>query len=278
VWLDRTSDPSGGMNFLLENDATIRLGSFGAALVLLGLLQWRFSFRGDGRPARRQLTNAALVVIDTLVLRLAFPVLAVAFAASVQSSGTGVFSAVEAPFWLEFTLAVLALDLAIYWQHRLFHKIPLFWRFHRVHHADRAFDLTTGVRFHPAEIALSMLIKFGVIWLLGAHPAAVLVFEIVLNLGSLWTHTDLALPTRVDRRLRWLFVTPSMHRIHHSTLRQETDSNYGFHLSIWDRLFASYTKDPQRPEKIMPIGLDQYRSDDDQTLTALLLNPFRNRN
>lgn len=266
------------MNFLLENEAAIRLGGFGAALALLGLLQWRFSLRGDSRPARRQLINFALVVIDTLLLRLAFPVLAVAFAASVHASGTGLLGAVEAPFWLEFTFAVLALDLAIYWQHRLFHKIPLFWRFHRVHHADRGFDLSTGVRFHPVEIALSMLIKFAIIWLVGAHPAAVLVFEIVLNLGSLWTHTDLALPARIDRRLRWLIVTPSMHRIHHSTLRRETDSNYGFHLSIWDRLFASYTKNPERPEKTMPIGLDQYPRDEDQTLTALLLNPFRTRN
>ncbi|MBL36958.1 MAG: sterol desaturase [Xanthomonadales bacterium] len=265
------------MNFLLEHEASIRLGGFGAALVLLGMLQWRFGLRGDGRPARRQLTNIAMVIIDTLVLRLAFPVLAVAFAASVHGSGTGLLGAADAPFWLEFTLAVLVLDLAIYWQHRLFHKIPLFWRFHRVHHADRAFDLTTGVRFHPVEIALSMLIKFGVIWLIGAHPAAVLVFEIVLNLGSLWTHTDLALPSRIDRRLRWLVVTPSMHRIHHSTLRHETDSNYGFHLSLWDRLFASYTENPERPEKTMPIGLDQYRSDNDQTLTALLLNPFKSK-
>jgi len=265
------------MNFLLDNEAAIRLGGFGAALALLGLLQWRFSLRGDSRPARRQLTNFALVVIDTLLLRLAFPVLAVAFAASVHDGGSGLLGAVDAPFWAEFTFAVLVLDLAIYWQHRLFHKIPLFWRFHRVHHADRGFDLSTGVRFHPVEIALSMLIKFGVIWLVGAHPAAVLVFEIVLNLGSLWTHTDLALPARIDRRLRWLIVTPSMHRIHHSTRRRETDSNYGFHLSIWDRLFTSYTKDPAQPEKTMPIGLDDYPRDEDQTLTALLLNPFRNK-
>lgn len=266
------------MNYLLDNEAAIRLIGFVSALALLALLQWRFSLRGDSRPARRQLTNFAMVVIDTLVLRLAFPVLAVAFAAVVHESGTGLLGALQAPFWLEFTLAVVVLDLAIYWQHRLFHRIPLFWRFHRVHHADRGFDLTTGVRFHPVEIALSMLIKFGVIWLIGAHPAAVLIFEIVLSLGSLWTHTDLALPARLDRRLRWLIVTPSMHRIHHSTLRRETDSNYGFHLSIWDRLFGSYTRNPQRPEKNMPIGLDEYPRDEDQTLTALLLNPFRSRN
>lgn len=262
---------------MLENEAALRLGGFAAAVALLGLLQWRFSLRGNSRPARRQLTNIALVIIDTLVLRLAFPVLAVAFAASAHNAGTGLLGAVQAPLWLEFIAAVVILDLAIYWQHRLFHRIPLFWRFHRVHHADRGFDLTTGVRFHPVEIVLSMLIKLGIIWLIGAHPSAVLVFEIVLNLGSLWTHTDLALPAKSDRRVRWLVVTPSMHRIHHSTLRYETDSNYGFHLSIWDRLFGSYTENPKRPEKTMPIGLDDYRDDQDQTLTALLMNPFRRR-
>lgn len=264
------------MNILLENEAVIRLGGFAAALVLLGLLQWRFSLRGDSRPARRQLINMALVGIDTLVLRLAFPVLAVAFAASVHDAGSGVLGRLGWPMWLEIGLALVVLDLAIYWQHRLLHIIPLLWRMHRVHHADRGFDLTTGVRFHPLEIAFSMLFKFGVIWLTGAHPGAVLIFELVLNLGSLWTHTDLALPDRFDRRLRRLIVTPSMHRIHHSTIRAETDSNYGFHLSIWDRLFGSYTPAPRHPEKTMPIGLDEFPRDEDQTLTALLLNPFRN--
>lgn len=264
------------MNFLLQNETVIRLGGFALAVGLLAVLQWRFGLRGDGRPARRQLTNAALVVIDTLVLRLAFPVLAVAFAASMHASGSGLMGVVELPTWLEIAVAVLLLDLAIYWQHRLFHSVPVCWRMHRVHHADTGFDLTTGVRFHPLEIVTSMLIKFAVIWLIGAHPAAVLIFELVLNLGSLWTHTDLALPAKLDRRLRWLIVTPSMHRIHHSTLRHETDSNYGFHLSVWDRLFGSYTRNPERPEKTMPIGLDEFPRDEDQTLTALLLNPFRN--
>ena len=265
------------MTFLLAHESAIRLSGFLGALTLLGWLQWRFSLRDDSRPARRQLVNLALVVIDTLVLRFAFPVLAVAFAASVHASGNGLLGLAEAPIWLEILFAILLLDLAIYWQHRLFHAVPLFWCMHRVHHADRGFDLTTGVRFHPLEIALSMLIKFGAIWLIGAHPGAVLIFEIVLNLGSLWTHTDLALPARLDHRLRWLVVTPSMHRIHHSTLRHETDSNYGFHLSIWDRLFGSYTRNPERPEKTMPVGLDEYPSEEDQTLGALLLNPFRNR-
>lgn len=263
------------MNALLEYEPALRLGSFVAALVLLSLLQWRFSLRGDSRPARRQLTNIGLVVIDTLVLRLAFPILAVAFAASIHDIGGGLFGHVRLPVWLEIVAGLVLLDLAIYWQHRLLHLIPVLWRVHRVHHADPGFDLTTGVRFHPLEIALSMLVKFGVIWLIGAHPVAVLIFEIVLSLGSLWTHTDLALPRAVDRPLRWLIVTPSMHRIHHSTWRKETDSNYGFHLSIWDRLFGSYTPEPARPENTMPVGLDEFPRPEDQTLVALLVNPLR---
>lgn len=263
------------MNALVQNEAAFRLGGFALAGLLLAFLQWRFALRGDGRWSRRQLTNLVLVAIDTAVLRLLFPVLAVGFAFSVH--GDGLLGRVQWPAWLEFAAALIVLDLAIYWQHRLFHRIPLFWRMHRVHHADRAFDVTTGVRFHPLEIAASMLIKFGVIAVLGPHPAAVLVFEIVLSLGSLWTHTDIALPEGIDRRLRWLIVTPSMHRIHHSTWRPETDSNYGFHLSVWDRLFGSYTPAPREPEKTMKIGLDEFPDDRDQTLTALLLNPLRTK-
>lgn len=265
------------MNGLLDQADTIRLIAFGGAIALLALLQWRFALRRDGRPARRQAVNLGLVIIDTLALRLVFPVLAVAWAASVYADGRGLFGTLHWPTWLEILIAVLLLDLAIYWQHRLMHMIPLLWRLHRVHHCDTAFDLTTGVRFHPLEIVLSMALKFAVIAALGAHPLAVFIFELLLSLGALWTHTDIALPGAVDRRLRWLLVTPSMHRIHHSTWRVETDSNYGFHLSLWDRLFRSYTTQPRKPEGEMPIGLKAFRETRDQTLTALLLNPFRGR-
>jgi len=263
------------MNGLLAHADTIRLTAFVGAIVLLGFLQWRFGLRHDGRPAQRQAVNLGLVLIDTLALRLVFPVLAVAWAVTIHAADQGLLGLVDGPIWLEIVLAVLVLDLAIYWQHRLMHAIPLLWRLHRVHHCDTAFDLTTGVRFHPLEILLSMAIKFAVIAALGAHPLAVLIFELALSLGALWTHTDIALPRKLDRSLRRLFVTPSMHRIHHSTWRQETDSNYGFHLSVWDRLFRSYTADPREPENKMPIGLQAFRETRDQTLTALLLNPFR---
>lgn len=260
------------MNLELS-EASIRLGAFIALLATLLFAQWRWPARGDGRPARRQLVNLGMVALGTGLLRVGFPVLAVAWA--VQAHGGGLFGLLAWPAWAEIAAAVLLLDLAIYWQHRIMHTVPLLWRLHRVHHCDTAFDVTTGVRFHPLEIALSMGFKLALISLLGPHPAAVLAFEMLLSLGSLFTHTDIALPRGLDRRLRWLFVTPSMHRIHHSTWRVETDSNYGFHLSVWDRLFASYTAAPARDERRMPIGLEQWREPRDQGLVSLLLNPFR---
>lgn len=259
----------------LALEAPLRLGGFIGVLSVLALLQWCFALRGDGRPARRQAVNLGLVLLDTLALRLVFPVLAVGYAAALSVDGKGLLAQLDAPSAVELLLAVLVLDLVIYWQHRIFHRVPWLWRVHRVHHADTAFDLTTGVRFHPIEIALSMALKLAVIRVLGPAPLAVLIFELVLSLGSLWTHTDIALPAGIDRRLRRVFVTPSMHRIHHSTLRHETDSNYGFNLSIWDRLFGSYTARPRRPEQTMPIGLETFREPRDQGLIALLLNPFR---
>lgn len=265
------------MSEYFTSEALIRLGGFLAIIALLVAVQARFPARGDGRPARRQLVNLGLVALDTLMLRLAFPVLAVGWAVIWHERGGGLFGLLDWPLWITIPITLLVLDAAIYWQHRLFHLVPVFWRFHRVHHADTGFDVTTGVRFHPVEIAVSMAIKLGLVTALGPHPGAVLAFEVILSLGSLYTHSDFAFPARLDRRLRWLFVTPSMHRIHHSTWRPETDSNYGFHLSIWDRLFGSYTPAPREDERGMPIGLQYFRAPSDQTLWALLANPFRGR-
>ncbi len=262
--------------WLLDHEPEIRLLSFLGVLLLMLAVQRLWPARGDGRWSRRQGVNTALVVIDTLLVRLAFPILAVGLAILVYERNGGMLGWLDWPLWLSIPLAVVILDLAIYWQHRLMHRIPLLWRMHRVHHADIGFDVTTGVRFHPLEIGLSMGIKLGLVLILGPHPAAMLVFELLLAAGSLFTHSDFALPRGLDRRLRWLFVTPSMHRIHHSTWRPETDSNYGFHLSIWDRLFASYTVEPRENELTMPIGLNEYRKPQDQRLLTLLLNPFRN--
>ncbi|TXK62185.1 sterol desaturase family protein [Alkalisalibacterium limincola] len=260
---------------MIANEAGLRLLAFATVLATLALAERAWPVRGDARPSRRQMHNAGLVIIDTALLRLAFPVLAVALAASLEASGTGLFNQLGWPLWISVPLAVLVLDLAIYWQHRLMHQIPLLWRMHRVHHSDLAMDVTTGVRFHPLEIALSMGIKLGLITLLGAPALAVVIFEVVLSLGSLFTHTDIALPRRLDHAMRRVLVTPSMHRIHHSTLREETDSNYGFHLSVWDRLFGSYRAEPKRDEARMPLGLEEFRERDDQRLLALLWQPAR---
>lgn len=262
-------------DWLLTHEGALRLSAFAAVLLLLLAAERLWPARGDARPARRQARNLGLVLVATGLLRLGFPVLAVAWAMQVHAAGGGLFGVLAWPGWLTFALALLLLDLAVYWQHRLMHMVPLLWRLHRVHHCDLAFDVTTGVRFHPLEIALSMGLKLGLIAALGPHPLAVLAFELLLSLASLFTHADFALPRRLDRAIRLLFVTPSMHRIHHSVRREETDSNFGFHLSVWDRLFRSYRRAPAEDERRMPIGLEHFRAADDQTLAALLLNPFR---
>lgn len=266
------------MNFadwIIANEAGLRLLAFASLLTLLALAERAWPARGDSRPARRQLHNAGLVLVDTAVLRVAFPVLAVAWAAQMQTAGIGLFTWLEWPGLLEIALALLLLDMAIYWQHRLMHIVPWLWRMHRVHHSDLAMDVTTGVRFHPAEIALSMGLKLALIAALGIDPLAVVLFELVLSLGSLFTHTDIALPPRLDHALRRVFVTPSMHRIHHSTLRHETDSNYGFHLSIWDRLFGSYVAESSRDPERMPVGLEEFREASDQRFGSILWQPVK---
>lgn len=262
------------LDFIVANEGALRLGAFLGLLLLFALIERRWSARGDSRPARRQLSNLALVALDTILLRLAFPVLAVALAADVHASGGGLFGWLPAPTWFEVVLALLLLDVALYTQHRLMHRWPLLWRLHRVHHSDTGFDVTTGVRFHPLEIAVSMTIKLGLVLALGPHPAAVVLFEILLSSSSLFTHSDFAFSPAVDRVVRRLVVTPSMHRIHHSVLREETDSNYGFNLSCWDRLFGSYRDRPARPERSMPIGLAEWRDPRELRVIALLLQPF----
>lgn len=259
----------------LAHEGGIRLSTFAVVLLAIALIERRWPARRDARHGRRELINLSLVATGSAIVRLGFPVLAVALSIAVQVRSGGLFGALALPHPLEFALAVLLLDLAIYWQHRLFHVVAPLWRLHRVHHSDVRFDVTTGVRFHPFEIALSMAVKLGLVWLLGPDPLAVMAFELLLSLGSLVTHGDYALPPTLDRRVRWLLVTPSMHRIHHSVRREETDSNYGFHLSIWDRLFRSYRAMPAVAEREMDIGMETFREPAQQGLLALLAQPFR---
>lgn len=262
------------MSVLVAHEAGVRFGVFGLVLVLMAFAERRWPARADAVPAPRQLVNAGLAVIDAAVLRVAFPILAVGYAVVVAARGGGFFGAVAWPRWVECLLALLAFDAAIYWQHRVFHRVPVLWRLHRVHHTDLRFDVTTGVRFHPGEIALSMGVKLGLVAVLGPDPAAVALFEIVLSTGSLVTHTDVALPPSVESVVRMVVVTPSMHRIHHSVRPEETDSNFGFNLSVWDRVFASYRPRSAAPERRMPLGLAPWRDPAALGLGALLVQPL----
>ncbi|MCB1844207.1 MAG: sterol desaturase family protein [Halioglobus sp.] len=259
--------------WLLDNEPQLRLGIFLSVLALLIIVQRVRPRREVTGGWQRSLTNLLLIVAGTLILRLAFPLLAFDLALRLEPDGGGLNRVL--PYWAAVATGMLVLDFAIYWQHRLLHVIPPLWRLHRVHHADTGFDATTAVRFHPFEIALSMLIKLGLIALFGIPALAVLFFEILLSAGALFTHANIRLPDVFERRLRWLLVTPEMHRIHHSVHKEETNSNYGFHLSIWDRIFGSYRDEPRDGQTTMQIGLHEFRGRDDQTLWALLINPFR---
>lgn len=260
-------------DWLLANEPQIRLVTFLSIFAVLIVLQQVLPRRDVRGGWRRRMTNLALVIINTLILRVAFPLLAVDLALRLEQSGGGPLDVL--PYWGVVTAGIILLDGAIYWQHRLMHKIPLLWRLHRVHHADIDFDVTTAVRFHPFEIAVSMGIKLALIATFGIPALAVLIFEILLSVGALFTHANIRLPDTFDRRLRWLLVTPEMHRIHHSIHRDETNSNFGFHLSLWDRIFRSYRDRSRDEQATMQIGLHEFRDRRDQSLWALLVNPFR---
>ena len=263
---------------MLENEPTIRLAAFAGVLAVMLLWEQLAPRRAPaaGNTTRR-LNNLALVGLDTLLVRLLFPILAVGFASEMEQRGIGLFNIIALPHWLAVLLAIILLDLAIYWQHRLFHILPLFWRMHRVHHADPAFDTTTALRFHPLEIMVSMLIKLAVVAALGAPPLAVLLFEVILNATAMFNHGNVSLPPALEQRLRWLLVTPDLHRVHHSIHGDEMNRNFGFNLAWWDRLLGSYCPRAQQDQHTMPIGLDQFRRRRDLWLDRLLLQPLRRK-
>ena len=219
--------------------------------------------------------NLGLVVLDTVIVRLLFPLAAVGMAFLAQSKGWGLFNLLSVPASLATPAAVLLLDLIIYGQHVTFHAVPWLWRLHRMHHADLEFDVTTGLRFHPGEIVLSMLIKLAAVLVLGAPPLAVLVFEVVLNATSMFNHGNVQLPSRCDRVLRLVVVTPEMHRVHHSINRRETDSNFGFNLPWWDRLFGTYCAQPALGHAGMVIGIELFRDPRELWLHRMLMQPLR---
>ena len=259
----------------LQPELLVRLGAFAGVFALMALWEVLAPRRQPITGRRRRWpSNLGIVVFNTLLLRLSFPVTAVGIAMFAQQHQWGVLHYIALPAWAHVTVAFVLLDLAIYVQHRLFHIVPVFWRLHRMHHADTEFDLTNGLRFHPLEIVLSMLIKFAVIVAIGAPAAAVLVFEVVLNATSIFNHANACLPLWLDRHLRWFLVTPDMHRVHHSVHRQETDSNFGFNLPWWDRLFRTYCAQPQDGHVGMQIGLHEFRNPKWLRLDRLLWQPW----
>ncbi len=225
--------------------------------------------------SRRWPNNVGITLLDTLVARILLPTSAVGFGVLAGSHGWGVFNLVNLPAWFEVPLAVILLDLGIYAQHVLVHYVPTLWRFHRMHHADLDFDVTTGARFHPVEIVLSLGIKFVIVTGLGASPAGVLIFEVLLNATALFNHSNLRLPPRLDRLLRRFVVTPDMHRVHHSVLAHETNSNFGFNLPWWDWLFRTYRPQPEAGHDAMTIGLEQFRDPQELRLDRMITQPFR---
>ncbi|WP_235017122.1 sterol desaturase family protein [Tistlia consotensis] len=254
----------------------IRLGFFTGVLALMA--GWELLAPRRPQAIGRDLrwpSNLGIVVLDTLLLRLVFPTAAVGFALLAAERGWGLFNAVAVPEWLAVVGSVLILDLAIYLQHVLFHAVPAFWRLHRMHHADLEFDVTTGLRFHPFEILLSMGIKLAVVALLGPPAVAVLIFEVLLNATSLFNHGNVGMPAGLDRALRWIVVTPDMHRVHHSILPHETNSNFGFNLPWWDRLLGTYRAQPSAGHEAMTLGIEQFRTPRDLWLDRLLTQPFR---
>ncbi len=263
-------------DILFANEPLIRLAAFAGVLAAMALWELSAPRRQQeiGR-GRRWPGNLGVVVVDTLLVRLVFPTAAVGMALVAEEHGWGLFNAYAVPFPLAVILAVVLLDLAIYLQHVLFHAVPLLWRLHRMHHADLEFDVTTGIRFHPIEILLSMVIKFAIVAAIGAPAVGVLIFEVLLNATSMFNHGNVRLPAGIDRWLRLVVVTPEMHRVHHSIVVREANSNFGFNLPWWDRLFGTYRAQPEAGHEGMTIGITQFRDAGELRLDRMLTQPFR---
>lgn len=247
------------------------------ALILLVMAAWEFiAVRRSQRHHRIQRwpSNLLIVVLDTLLVRVIFPLAAVGVALLSMEQGWGLFNLSSLPLWLTVLASIIVLDLAIYFQHRLFHAVPWLWRLHRMHHSDLEFDVTTGLRFHPLEILISMGIKLVVVAALGAPAVGVLIFEMILNGSSMFNHGNVHIPAKIDRWVRLLFVTPDMHRVHHSIVSRETDSNFGFNLPWWDRLFGTYIDQPAAGHIDMTIGIEDFRDARDLRLDRMLVQPF----
>jgi len=259
----------------MNQDLVIRLSVFIGLLIVMLIWEKLASRRtpGPGMWLRRCF-NFILVTIDTLVVRLLIPIAAVGAAQLASERSWGLFNNIEISYWLAIVVSLLLMDLVIYGQHMLFHKVFFLWRLHRVHHTDMDMDVTTGIRFHPFEILLSMCIKIVMVLVLGAPALAVLVFEVVLSGTSLFNHANVYIAPAIDRYLRWFIVTPDMHRVHHSVIKTETDSNYGFNVPWWDRIFGTYNAQPSDGHLAMDIGQNEFRSSKSVNILWLLVQPF----
>lgn len=261
---------------ILAAEPTLRISAFLGILVAMALWEVAAPRRRRAFPrVIRWTNNIALVVLDTVIIRLTFPILAVGLAVMAEERGWGLFNVIDAPAWIAMLASMMLLDLAIYLQHVLFHAVPGLWRLHRMHHADLDFDATTGLRFHPLEIMISMGIKLAVVAALGPPAVAVLLFEVILNATALFNHANIDLPRWLDRWLRLIVVTPDMHRVHHSVDPRETNSNFGFNLPWWDRLLGTYVPQPAKGHVGMEIGIEQFRTRRDLWLDRMVLQPLR---
>jgi sterol desaturase/sphingolipid hydroxylase (fatty acid hydroxylase superfamily) len=261
---------------LLTYEQYIRLAAFGGVFALMAISELIGPRRTQtiGRGWRWP-NNLGVVAVDTLLVRILFPTTAIGLALLAAAHGLGLFNVLPLPAWIGVVASVVLLDLTIYFQHVLFHAVPALWRLHRMHHADLEIDVSTGLRFHPIEILLSMVIKLAVVIALGAPAVAVFVFEVLLNASSLFNHSNVRISEGFDGVLRWFVVTPDMHRVHHSILLRETNSNFGFNLPWWDRLFGTYRAQPAAGHEAMTIGIEQFRDPRELGLHRMLLQPFR---
>ena len=257
-----------------DNELVIRLGFFFGVLTIMAIWEL-FAPRRKLSTSKtgRWTNNLSLVIVNSILLRLIFPVTAVGVALIAAERQWGLLNNAGLPVWLAVIMAVVMLDLVIYLQHVIFHAVPTLWRLHMVHHTDLDIDVTTGNRFHPLEIILSMLIKMAAVTVIGPPVMAVIIFEVVLNATSMFNHSNVRLPKPVDRVLRLFIVTPDMHRVHHSVIKRETNSNYGFNLPWWDRMFGTYRDQPAAGHIAMTIGLEQYRDPAQLTLPRLFILP-----
>ncbi|TNF69945.1 MAG: sterol desaturase family protein [Gammaproteobacteria bacterium] len=261
---------------LLDYEIWIRLGAFFSIFVIMGMLEIIIPKRQLAiKKPTRWFNNITIVILNSIILKILFPTAAIGVALWANSQQFGLFYYLNPPFYLSVILSIIFLDFVIYLQHVIFHALPILWRFHRVHHIDQDIDVTTGLRFHPGEIILSLLIKFAAIIFIGAPAVSVLLFEVILNATSMFNHSNIHLNRLFDKLLRSFIVTPDMHRIHHSVITKETNSNYGFNLSIWDRLFGTYRKQPKKGHQQMQIGLAPYRNPHQtQRILSMLWFPF----